>query len=71
MNPDFTKMKVDQTEPENLVARKEIADRELADHHRLIEIEIFQCTRQSQGLQRRPLRHNLQFQEQVQMIPRE
>lgn len=48
MNPDSTKMKVDQTEPENLVARKEIADQELADHPRLIGIEISQCTRQSQ-----------------------
>jgi len=47
MNPDSIKMKADQTEPENLVARKEIADQGLVDHLRLIEIETSQCTRQS------------------------
>ena len=71
MNPDSIKMKVDQTEPENLVARKEIADQGLVDHLRLIEIEMSQCMRQSLQPQRRPLRHNLQCRDQGQVIPQE
>ena len=71
MNPGSIKMKVDQTEPENLVARKETADQGLVDHRRLIEIEMSQCMRQSLRPQRRPLQHNLQCRDQVQVIQRE
>jgi len=48
MNLDSIRMKADQTELENLVARREIVDREQADHLHLIEIEIFLCMNQSQ-----------------------
>jgi hypothetical protein len=71
MSPDSIKMKVDQTELENLVAQKETVDQGQADHLHLIEIEIFLCMNQSRWLQLRPLRHNLQCRDQVQMIPRE
>ena len=42
MNLDSIKMKVDQTELENLVALKEIVDQEQVDHPHLIEIEMSQ-----------------------------
>ena len=71
MNPDSIRMKADQTGLENPVVRREITVQEQADHLHLIEIEMSQCMRQSLRPQRRPQRHNLQCQDQVQMIPRE
>ena len=71
MNPDSIKMKVDQTELENLVARREIVDQGQADHLHLTEIEMFLCMSQSQQRPRRPLRHSLQCRDQGRVTPRE
>jgi hypothetical protein len=47
MNQGFIKTKVDQIGLENLAEQRETADREQADHLRLIETETSQCMRQN------------------------